>query len=157
MLTHLDEGGRPRMVDVGGKEPSRRTARARAIVTFPAEAAAKLVGNGFATTKGPVFQTAIVAGVMATKRTHELIPFCHPLALEDCSITIDMQGNDAVIDCRVSLHARTGAEMEALTGCSVAALTVYDMCKSLTKGIILRETRLIEKTGGKSGDWKAEK
>lgn len=156
MLTHLDEAGRPRMVDVGGKEASRRTARARAIVTFPAEAASKLVSNGFATSKGPVFQTAIVAGVMATKRTHELIPFCHPLALEDCSIVIDMEGNDVVIDCRVSLHARTGAEMEALTGCSVAALTVYDMCKSLTKGIILRETRLIEKTGGKSGDWKAE-
>jgi len=156
VLTHLDERGRPRMVDVGGKAPSRRTAWARAVVTFPEDAAAKLTADGFATSKGPVFQTAIVAGVMATKRTHELIPFCHPLALEDCSIAIDMDGCDAVIDCRVSLHAKTGAEMEALTGCCVAALTVYDMCKSLTKGIILRQARLIEKTGGKSGDWKAE-
>jgi cyclic pyranopterin phosphate synthase len=156
MLTHLDSGGRPRMVDVGGKAVTRRTAHARAVVRFPGEAARKLIADGFATAKGPVFQTAIVAGVMATKRTHELVPFCHPLALEDCSITIDMDGADAVIDCRVSLHARTGAEMEALTGASVAALTIYDMCKSLTKGIVLRETRLVEKTGGKSGHWKAE-
>lgn len=156
MLTHLDEGGRPRMVDVGGKAASRRTAHARAVVGFPEEAARKLTADGFATAKGPVFHTAIVAGVMAAKRTYQLIPFCHPLALEDCSITIDMDGPDAVVDCRVSLHARTGAEMEALTGASVAALTIYDMCKSLTKGIVLKETKLIEKTGGKSGDWKAE-
>ena len=109
MLTHLDESGRPRMVDVGGKSPTRRTAHARAIVRFPQAAARRLVSDGFSTAKGPVFQTAIVAGVMATKRTHELIPFCHPLALEDCSITIEMDGDDAVIDCRVSLHAKTGA------------------------------------------------
>lgn len=155
MLTHLDDSGRPRMVDVGGKAPTRRTAHARSIVRFPREAARRLVSDGFTTAKGPVFQTAIVAGVMATKRTHELIPFCHPLALEDCSIVIEMEGDDAIIDCRVSLHAKTGAEMEALTGCSVAALTVYDMCKSLTKGIVVEQTRLIEKTGGKSGDWKS--
>ncbi|MEJ2516230.1 MAG: cyclic pyranopterin monophosphate synthase MoaC [Gammaproteobacteria bacterium] len=156
MLTHLDEGGRPRMVDVGGKAVTRRTARARAVVRFPPQAARKFIADGFATAKGPVFSTAIVAGVMATKRTHELVPFCHPLALEDCSITIDMVGDEAVVDCRVSLHARTGAEMEALTGCTVAALTIYDMCKSLTKGLVIRDARLVEKTGGKSGDWKAE-
>ena len=156
MLTHLDASGRPRMVDVGGKAVTRRTAHARAVVRFPPEAARKFIADGYATAKGPVFATAIVAGVMGTKRTHELIPFCHPLALEDCSITIDMVGDEALVDCRVSLHARTGAEMEALTGGMVAALTVYDMCKALSKGLVIREARLIEKTGGKSGDWKAE-
>ena len=114
MLTHLDERGRPRMVDVGGKAPSRRTAWARAVVTFPEDAAAKLTADGFATSKGPVFQTAIVAGVMATKRTHELIPFCHPLALEDCSIAIDMDGCDAVIERTWTRRADRYSELRAL-------------------------------------------
>lgn len=143
------------MVDVGGKAVTHRTAHARVHVAFPAEAARALAARDFATAKGPVFHTAIVAGVLAAKRTHELIPFCHPLNLEDCAIEIGMEGDEAVIDCRVSLHGRTGVEMEALTGASVAALTVYDMCKSLSKGIVLREARLVEKTGGKSGDWRA--
>ncbi len=143
------------MVDVGGKAVTRRTAHARVTVDFPAQAARHLAEHDFATAKGPVFQTAIIAGVLAAKRTHELIPFCHPLGLEDCDIEIHMEGDQAIVDCRVSLHARTGAEMEAMTGASVAALTVYDMCKSLSKGIVIREARLIEKTGGKSGDWKA--
>lgn len=154
-LTHLDERGRPRMVDVGGKAVTHRTAHARVTVSFPPEAARAFAANEFATSKGPVFHTAIVAGVLAAKRTHELIPFCHPLGLEDCGIEIAMQDDAAVIDCRVSLHGRTGVEMEALTGASVAALTVYDMCKSLSKGIVIREARLVEKTGGKSGDWRA--
>jgi cyclic pyranopterin monophosphate synthase len=154
-LTHLDEGGRPRMVDVGGKAVTHRTAHARVMVSFPPEAARLLAERDFATAKGPVFHTAIVAGVLAAKRTHELIPFCHPLGLEDCSIRVHMDGDDAVIDCRVSLHGRTGVEMEALTGATVAALTIYDMCKSLSKGIVLRDARLVEKTGGKSGDWRA--
>lgn len=154
-LTHLDERGRPRMVDVGGKAVTHRTAHARVAVHFPPEAARSFAANEFSTSKGPVFHTAIVAGVLAAKRTHELIPFCHPLGLEDCGIEISMQGEEAIIDCRVSLHGRTGVEMEAMTGASVAALTVYDMCKSLSKGIVIREARLIEKTGGKSGDWRA--
>jgi cyclic pyranopterin monophosphate synthase len=154
-LTHLDERGRPRMVDVGAKAVTHRTAHARVTVAFPPEAARAFAANDFATAKGPVFHTAIVAGVLAAKRTHELIPFCHPLGLEDCAIEISMTGDEAVIDCRVSLHGRTGVEMEALTGASVAALTVYDMCKSLSKGLVIRETRLVEKTGGKSGDWRA--
>ena len=154
-LTHLDARGRPRMVAVGGQAGTHRTAHARMTVDFPPEAARALAENEFATAKGPVFHTAIVAGVLAAKRTHELIPFCHPLGLEDCSIEIAMHGEQAVIDCRVSLHGRTGVEMEALTGATVAALTVYDMCKSLSKGIVLREARLVEKTGGKSGDWRA--
>ena len=154
-LTHLDERGRPRMVDVGGKAVTHRTARAQCSVAFPADAARHFAENDFSTAKGPVFHTAIVAGVLAAKRTHELIPFCHPLGLEDCNIEITMHGDEAVIDCRVSLHGRTGVEMEAMTGASIAALTVYDMCKSLSKGLVIRETRLIEKTGGKSGDWRA--
>ena len=153
-LTHLDERGQPRMVDVGGKTVTHRTAHARVAVAFPPEASRALAERDFATAKGPVFHTAIVAGVMAAKRTHELIPFCHPLGLEDCNIDIRMEGDEAIIDCRDSLHGRTGVEMEAMTGASVAALTVYDMCKSLSKGLVLRETRLMEKTGGKSGDWR---
>lgn len=154
-LTHLDERGRPRMVDVGGKSVTHRTAHARVTVEFPPQAARAFAANDFSTAKGPVFHTAIVAGVLAAKRTHELIPFCHPLGLEDCRIEIAMEGVDAVIDCRVSLHGRTGVEMEALTGASIAALTVYDMCKSLSKGLVIRDARLVEKTGGKSGDWRA--
>ena len=154
-LTHLDETGRPRMVDVGGKAVTHRTAHARVAVMFPADAAAAFAANDFSTAKGPVFHTAIVAGVLGAKRTHELIPFCHPLGLEDCGIEITMEGNEAIIDCRVSLHGRTGVEMEALTGASIAALTIYDMCKSLSKGLVIREARLVEKTGGKSGDWRA--
>jgi len=96
-----------------------------------------------------VFHTAIVAGVMAAKRTHELIPFCHPLGLERCDVAIDMQGDDALIRCTVSIHHKTGVEMEALTGASVAALTVYDMCKALSHAIVIAETRLVEKHGGK--------
>lgn len=155
-LTHLDEAGRPRMVDVGGKAVTRRTAHARMHVSFPPEAARALAASDFSTAKGPVFHTAIVAGVLAAKRTHELIPFCHPLGLEDCAIEIAMEGDEAIIDCRVSLHGRTGVEMEAMTGAAVAGLTVYDMCKSLSKGIVLREAKLLEKTGGKSGDWRVK-
>lgn len=154
-FTHLDERGSPRMVDVGGKAVTRRTARAQARVGFPPDAAQVFAANDYATAKGPVFHTAIVAGVLAAKRTHELIPFCHPLGLEDCNIAVNMSGDEAIVDCRVSLHGQTGVEMEALTGASVAALTIYDMCKSLSKGIVIRELRLLEKTGGKSGDWQA--
>jgi len=101
------------------------------------------------TAKGPVFATAIVAGVMAAKRTHELIPFCHPLGLDNCKITIEMEANNAVIDCRCKVHHRTGVEMEALTGASIAALTVYDMCKALSHDIRITDLRLMAKTGGK--------
>ena len=149
MLTHVDEQGRPTMVDVGGKAVTRRTAAAESRVAFPAAVAAKLRSTGFATKKGPVFETAIIAGVMAAKRTHELIPFCHPLGIENCRIEIDMPGDEAVIRCSVSVHHKTGVEMEALTGAAIAALTVYDMCKALSHEIVIRETKLLEKHGGK--------
>jgi cyclic pyranopterin phosphate synthase len=149
-LTHVDPQGRPTMVDVGGKQATHRTAVAETRVRFPPEIADQLRGAGFATAKGPVFHTAIVAGVMAAKRTHELIPFCHPLGLERCDVEIDMsEGIEAVVRCTVGVHHRTGVEMEALVGASVAALTIYDMCKALSHDIVIAETRLLEKHGGR--------
>ena len=148
-LTHVDSSGKPTMVDVGAKAVTHRTAVAETRVRFPSPVATALRDAQFATAKGPVFQTAIVAGVMAAKRTHELIPFCHPLGLEHCDVAIDMQGDEAVIRCTISIHHKTGVEMEALTGATVAALTVYDMCKALSHAIVIAETRLVEKHGGK--------
>lgn len=150
-LSHIDEHNRPTMVDVSGKQETDRSAHARSYVEFPPEVVAVLEGGDIHTAKGPVFATAIVAGVMGAKRTHELIPFCHPLGLSDCRIDIrlDEARKRAVIDCRCKVRHRTGVEMEALTGASVAALTVYDMCKALSHGIRITETRLVAKTGGK--------
>ena len=154
-FSHIDSANHPTMVDVGDKAVTKRTATAQARVRFPAEVATALRAQGFSTAKGPVFQTAIIAGVMAAKRTHDLIPFCHPLGIENCRIAIDMNGDDAVIECTVSVHHKTGVEMEALTGASIAALTIYDMCKALSHDIVIAETRLVEKRGGKSGDFGA--
>jgi cyclic pyranopterin phosphate synthase len=149
-FTHVDERRQPAMVDVGGKAVTHRTAVAEARVRFPAAVAEALRESGFETSKGPVFHTAIVAGVMAAKRTHELIPFCHPLGIENCRVEIDMNERDeAVVRCTASVHHKTGVEMEALTGASVAALTVYDMCKALSHEITIVEVRLLEKHGGK--------
>lgn len=149
-LTHLDHDNRPAMVDVGEKAISQRIAVAEARVRLPREVAIALKESGHRTKKGPVFDTAIIAGVMAAKRTHELIPFCHPLGLENCKVEIEAQEDgDIVIRCQVSIHHRTGVEMEALTGASVAALTIYDMCKALSHDIEITRVRLLEKSGGK--------
>ena len=148
-LSHIDERNRPAMVDVGDKVASDREAHAQTIVHLPAAVVAALDGDEIETKKGPVFTTAIIAGVMAAKKTHELIPFCHPLGLENCNITIDVDGDCALINCVCRVHHKTGVEMEALTGASVAALTIYDMCKALSHDIVIGETRLISKTGGK--------
>jgi cyclic pyranopterin phosphate synthase len=137
------------MVDVGAKEVTQRIAVAEAHVRLPRAAALALRKSGHRTKKGPVFDTAIVAGVMAAKRTHELIPFCHPLGLDNCKVQITDNKGDIVIRCEVSIHHRTGVEMEALTGASVAALTIYDMCKALSHDIEITGVRLLEKTGGK--------
>ena len=137
------------MVDVSDKVATQRQAHARTIIDLPAEVVAELNGDEITTKKGPVFATAIIAGVMAAKKTHELIPFCHPLGLENCKITIEVVGQRAIIDCHCKVHHKTGVEMEALTGASVAALTVYDMCKAMSHDIVISETRLIAKTGGK--------
>jgi len=148
-LTHLDTRNRPAMVDVGTKEVTHRIAVAEARVRLPREVALALRKSGHRTKKGPVFDTAIVAGVMAAKRTHELIPFCHPLGLDNCKVDIEDQRGEIVIRCQVSIHHRTGVEMEALTGASVAALTIYDMCKALSHDIEITGVRLLEKSGGK--------
>jgi cyclic pyranopterin phosphate synthase len=149
-LSHIDERNQPTMVDVSHKQATDRTAHARTIVVFPPEVAERFVDGDIRTAKGPVFATAIVAGVMAAKKTHELIPFCHPLGLDSCKVTIGMdEQHRAVIDCVCKVHHRTGVEMEALTGASVAALTVYDMCKALSHDITIAETRLMGKAGGK--------
>jgi len=151
MLTHVDAGNRPMMVDVGDKSVTARSARARATVVFPPDVVAdQQAGSELRTKKGPVFDTAIIAGVMAAKRTHELIPFCHAIALEDCQIGIAWGApGEVVIECAVRATHKTGVEMEALTGAATAALTVYDMCKALSHGIRIGEIRLVAKSGGK--------
>jgi cyclic pyranopterin phosphate synthase len=138
------------MVDVGSKTATSREASAEAIVKLPSSVARELSRSGHRTKKGPVFDTAIVAGVMAAKRTHEIIPFCHPLALERCSVDIASQpGGTIRILCNVAVHHKTGVEMEALMGATAAALTIYDMCKALSHDIEIGPVKLIRKTGGK--------
>lgn len=149
-LTHIDTANRPRMVDVGAKAVTARVAVAEAVVRFPREVADALREGGMRSKKGPVLDTAIVAGTMAAKRTHELIPFCHPLAIERCRVEADfVSDTELAIRCEVAITHKTGVEMEALTGASVAALTVYDMCKALSHEIVIGRVRLLEKSGGK--------
>jgi cyclic pyranopterin phosphate synthase len=135
-LSHIDEQNRPAMVDVSGKAATSRELTV-------------LDGDEINTKKGPVFATAIIAGVMAAKKTHELIPFCHPLGLDDCQVSIAVENDRAIVDCRCKVTHKTGVEMEALTGASVAALTIYDMCKALSHDIVISDTRLMAKAGGK--------
>lgn len=150
MITHLDKLGNPIMVDVTEKPVTHRTATARSIVSLPAEVLAQLTGGELQSKKGPVFQTAIIAGIMAAKKTGDLIPLCHPLGLDNCHITISLtEQQEVVIDCTASITAKTGIEMEALVGASIAALTVYDMCKAMSHDIVIKETKLVAKTGGK--------
>ena len=151
MFSHLDAKNRPAMVDVGEKPITKRTAHAVAIVALPPELAVLLRDGEITTKKGPIFHAAVLAGVMGVKRTSDLIPLCHPLPLDDCQIEItpDRDRAEIEIHCRVQAHAKTGVEMEALTGATVAALTLYDMGKAVSHGITIREVRLLEKTGGK--------
>jgi len=149
-LSHVDEAQQPRMVDVGAKAVTHRTATARATVRFPPEVAEVLHAAGYVTPKGAVLTVAHIAGVMGAKATSQLIPLCHPLSLDKCDIAISMDGAHALIDCTVSCRGSTGVEMEALTGASIAALTIYDMCKAMSHDIVIAEVRLLTKTGGKS-------
>jgi cyclic pyranopterin monophosphate synthase len=148
-FTHIDASGNPQMVDVSDKKSTRRIARAQAVVFLGKEILSQMKGDELITKKGPVFQTAIIAGVMAAKKTHELIPFCHPINLEDCRVKISVKKNKAVIDTEAVITSKTGVEMEALTAASIAALTVYDMCKALSHEIVIGEIKLMEKRGGK--------
>lgn len=150
-LTHIDSKGNPAMVDVGAKQVTARRAVAQSIVLLPDEVLTLLDGDELKSKKGPVFQTAIIAGIMAAKRTGELIPLCHPLDLDNCSVTISFNTErEVVVECTAAITARTGVEMEALVGASIAALTIYDMCKAMSHNIVIKETRLVEKTGGKN-------
>ena len=143
------------MVDVTAKPANLRTAVAEVCIQLGAEIVAQFHNNDLHGPKGPVFQTAIIAGTMAVKKTSELIPFCHPLPVENCVFEIVPNDSGVVIRCEVSTTGKTGVEMEAMTGASVAALTVYDMCKALNKAIRIQDLRLVSKTGGKSGDYHA--
>ena len=149
-FSHLDKTGKATMVDVSAKAVTHRTATARSIIYLPAEVLKQLSAGDLQTKKGSVFQIAIIAGIMAAKKTGDLIPLCHPLGLDNCNINIQLNDRqEVVIDCTATITAKTGIEMEALVGASIAALTIYDMCKALSHDIVIKETRLIEKTGGK--------
>lgn len=152
-LSHINADNQPVMVDVGDKAVTQRTATAQAVMAFPPGILDQIKASGggeFQSRKGPVFQTAILAGIMGAKKTSELIPLCHQIPLENCAIDIHAEGpNQLHIRCTARATHRTGVEMEALTGVTVAALTVYDMCKALTHEITISEVRLLEKRGGK--------
>ncbi|RFS22619.1 cyclic pyranopterin monophosphate synthase MoaC [Chitinophaga silvatica] len=148
-FTHLNETGQPAMVDISGKHDTYRVAIAESKVYLPAIIRDQFQGNEIHTRKGGVFQTAIIAGIMAAKKTPELIPLCHTILLDGCDIEIHLAGEEAIIRCTVKTTGKTGVEMEALTGASIAALTIYDMCKALSQEMVIRETRLISKSGGK--------
>lgn len=150
-FSHLNKSGDPTMVDVTEKGITARTATARTLVFLDEEIIARLENDEIHTKKGPVFQTAILAGIMGAKKTSDLIPLCHPIGLDKCTIDIEINDQTLVeIWCTAKIASKTGVEMEALTGASIAALTIYDMCKGFSHNIEIRETKLMEKKGGKS-------
>ena len=149
-FTHIDKEGNPTMVDVGDKKASKRTATALCRIDLPDSVIEAFDGDELHTKKGPVFQTAVISGIMAVKKTSDLIPMCHPLPIEKCDVKLNRtEPNVVEVRCTVSVHHKTGVEMEALTGASVAALTVYDMCKGLSHDIVIRDLQLLSKSGGK--------
>jgi cyclic pyranopterin phosphate synthase len=149
-LTHVSAKGRPAMVDVADKPVTPRVASAECRVRFPAGVAAQLRASNLRSAKGAIVDTAIIAGTMAVKRTSDLIPFCHPLPIDGCTFAIDWANErELTIACTVRTTHRTGVEMEALTGATIAALTVYDMCKALSHGIVIGPAKLVAKRGGK--------
>lgn len=152
-LTHLDETGASHMVDVAGKPVTRREAIATGRITMSAAAAAAIAEG--AVKKGDVLATARIAGILAAKKTAELIPLCHPLPLTSVRIDLAPDAAGVTVTATAATEAQTGVEMEALTAASVALLTIYDMAKALDKGMVIDGVRLLSKTGGKSGDWKA--
>lgn len=152
-LTHLDESGAARMVDVSDKRETVRTAQAKGMVSMEAETLALILSDGLP--KGDVLATARIAGIMAAKKTHDLIPLCHPLALSAVEVEFeaDQESSTISITASVRLSGKTGVEMEALTAVSVAALTLYDMCKAVDRGMWISDIRVTQKSGGKSGDF----
>ena len=149
-FSHLDDSGKVNMIDISEKSVTKRTAIARSIMVLPQVIIDQFSEGDIQTKKGAVFQTAILAGIMAAKKTGDLIPLCHPIGMNNCKITIAFnESNELIIECTATVEAKTGIEMEALVGASIAALTVYDMCKALSHEIVIKDTRLIQKTGGK--------
>lgn len=150
-FTHLNKKNQPKMVNVGDKIITKRTAIARTEMFLGEEIINCFDNKELTTKKGPVFQTAIIAGIQAVKKTAELIPMCHPLMINGVDIDIEIIDNEHIeIICKVEIEGKTGVEMEALTGANITALTVYDMCKSISQKMVIKELKLIRKTGGKS-------
>jgi len=150
-FTHITEKNQPKMVNVGDKKITKRQATAKATMFLGTEIITHFNNEELVTKKGPVFQTAIIAGIQAVKKTSELIPMCHPLLINGVDIDIEIiNEEDIEILCTVSIEGKTGVEMEALTGANIAALTVYDMCKAISQKMVIKEVKLIEKSGGKS-------
>jgi len=155
-FSHLDKSNNPSMVDVNPKAIRLRKATAQSVIELPSEVMEYFQDGDIQSKKGPVFQTAIIAGTMAAKKTHDLIPLCHPLGIEGCKFNVYVNDEQAVVvECTVKVTGKTGVEMEALTGASIAALTIYDMCKAFSHDIVIKETRLLAKSGGKR-DFKKE-
>lgn len=150
-FTHIGERNQPKMVNVGDKEVTNRVATAKATMFLGSAIIAHFEDKELVTKKGPVFQTAIIAGIQAVKKTSELIPMCHPLLINGVDIDIDITDKENIeIVCTVSIEGKTGVEMEALTGATITALTVYDMCKSISQKMVIKEVKLVKKSGGKS-------
>ena len=152
-LTHVDDSGRVRMVDVGAKEVSERTARVGGRIEMSAQTLQLIAANQIA--KGNVLETARLAGIMAAKRTADLIPLCHPLNLTSVDVDFELGDDFIRVESRARVAAQTGVEMEALTATTVALMTIYDMCKAVDRGMVISEVRLLEKTGGRSGRYTA--
>lgn len=150
-FSHIGDKNQPKMVNVGDKISTKRKATAKATMFLGEEIISHFTNKELITKKGPVFQTAIIAGIQAVKKTSDLIPMCHPLFINGVEITIDVLDKEHVtIYCSVEMEGKTGVEMEALTGASIAALTVYDMCKAISQKMVIQEIKLLKKTGGKS-------
>lgn len=150
-FSHIDKDNKPKMVNVGGKKITKGMASAQALMYLGTDIISLLTGDEIQTKKGPVFQTAVIAGIQAVKKTADLIPMCHPLPLDGIKIDIEIINKEELkILCTVEMEGKTGVEMEALTGASVSALTVYDMCKAISQKMIIKEVKLLEKRGGKS-------
>ena len=150
-FSHINKKGQPKMVDVSGKNVTKRTAIAKANMFLGNEIISHFENEELTTKKGPVFQTAIIAGIQAVKKTSELIPMCHPLLINGVDIDINIVDKENIeVFCKVTIEGKTGVEMEALTGASATCLTIYDMCKSISQQMVIKEVKLLEKTGGKS-------
>lgn len=150
-FSHLNDKNNPKMVNVSDKKITKRTAIAKATMFLGKEVIAYFTNDELITKKGPVFQTAIIAGIQGVKKTSDLIPMCHPLLINGADIDINISDDEHVdVICKVTITGKTGVEMEALTGANIACLTIYDMCKSISQKMIIKEVKLLEKTGGKS-------